>query len=179
MSLCMRQLTREWVAKAEGDLHSCLREIRARKHPNYDSACFHAQQCAEKCRDGKDSGHAGASSRRRSPRSPTPPASLSNAAESSNVSVSFSTTLDTSMRSRPGAARIVVSIRIPGSSCSSTSALPLLREIAETQSDVVPAAQKLGLMQVSDSAAIDQAIQAAIDANPKAVADFLQPVTLP
>ena len=27
---------------------SALRELRARKHPNYDSACFHAQQCAEK-----------------------------------------------------------------------------------------------------------------------------------
>ena len=44
----MKQLTREWVAKAEGDLHSCLRETRARKNPNYDSACFHAQQCVEK-----------------------------------------------------------------------------------------------------------------------------------
>jgi len=44
----MKRLTREWVAKAEGDLHSCLRETRARKNPNYDSACFHAQQCVEK-----------------------------------------------------------------------------------------------------------------------------------
>jgi len=25
-----------------------LRELRARKDPNYDAACFHAQQCAEK-----------------------------------------------------------------------------------------------------------------------------------
>jgi len=25
-----------------------LRELRARKTPNYDAACFHAQQCAEK-----------------------------------------------------------------------------------------------------------------------------------
>ncbi|MFW6159237.1 MAG: HEPN domain-containing protein [Planctomycetota bacterium] len=24
------------------------RELRARKRPNYDAACFHAQQCAEK-----------------------------------------------------------------------------------------------------------------------------------
>src|SRR5256885_3466905 len=45
----MKRLTREWIAKAEGDYHSCLREARARAHPNYDSACFHAQQCAEKC----------------------------------------------------------------------------------------------------------------------------------
>ena len=44
----LRPLTVEWIAKAEGDLHSCLRETRARKHPNHDSACFHAQQCAEK-----------------------------------------------------------------------------------------------------------------------------------
>ena len=44
----MTPLTLEWIAKAEGDLHSCLREARARKNPNYDSACFHAQQCAEK-----------------------------------------------------------------------------------------------------------------------------------
>ena len=44
----MTPLTREWVGKAEGDLHSCLRESRARKNPNYDSACFHAQQCVEK-----------------------------------------------------------------------------------------------------------------------------------
>jgi HEPN domain-containing protein len=38
----------EWVGKAEGDFHSCLREVRARRHPNPDSACFHSQQCAEK-----------------------------------------------------------------------------------------------------------------------------------
>jgi HEPN domain-containing protein len=44
----MKALTAEWVAKAEGDFHSCLREVRARKHPNHDSACFHAQQCVEK-----------------------------------------------------------------------------------------------------------------------------------
>jgi HEPN domain-containing protein len=25
-----------------------LRELRARKSPNYDAACFHAQQCVEK-----------------------------------------------------------------------------------------------------------------------------------
>lgn len=31
-----------------GRCGNCLRELRARKHPNYDSACFHAQQCVEK-----------------------------------------------------------------------------------------------------------------------------------
>jgi hypothetical protein len=44
----MKTLTAEWVEKAEGDFHSCLREVRARRHPNPDSACFHAQQCVEK-----------------------------------------------------------------------------------------------------------------------------------
>jgi HEPN domain-containing protein len=38
----------EWVAKAEGDFASAARDLRARKAPNYDAACFHAQQCAEK-----------------------------------------------------------------------------------------------------------------------------------
>src|SRR5258707_8415710 len=44
----MTPLTKEWVDKAEGDFSSLLRELRARKSPNYDSACFHAQQCTEK-----------------------------------------------------------------------------------------------------------------------------------
>ena len=44
----MKTLTAEWVEKAEGDFHSCQREVRARSHPNHDGACFHAQQCVEK-----------------------------------------------------------------------------------------------------------------------------------
>jgi HEPN domain-containing protein len=44
----MKPLTREWVEKAEGDFITARRELRARKAPNYDAACFHAQQCAEK-----------------------------------------------------------------------------------------------------------------------------------
>lgn len=44
----MKPLTREWVEKAEGDFATASRELRARKAPNYDAACFHAQQCAEK-----------------------------------------------------------------------------------------------------------------------------------
>ena len=44
----MKPLTREWVEKAEGDFATASRELRARKSPNYDAACFHAQQCAEK-----------------------------------------------------------------------------------------------------------------------------------
>jgi HEPN domain-containing protein len=38
----------EWVSKAEGDFVTAGREVRARKSPNYDAVCFHAQQCAEK-----------------------------------------------------------------------------------------------------------------------------------
>jgi HEPN domain-containing protein len=44
----MTDLAPEWVEKAEGDFHTAEREMRARKNPNYDAVCFHAQQCAEK-----------------------------------------------------------------------------------------------------------------------------------
>ena len=44
----MNELVKEWIAKAEGDCTTALREYRARKSPNYDAACFHAQQCIEK-----------------------------------------------------------------------------------------------------------------------------------
>ncbi len=44
----MKPLTQEWVDKAEGDWAALGREMRARKSPNYDDACFHSQQCAEK-----------------------------------------------------------------------------------------------------------------------------------
>ena len=44
----MKPLTAEWVSKAEGDYVCVQREWRARKHPNYDALCFHAQQCIEK-----------------------------------------------------------------------------------------------------------------------------------
>jgi HEPN domain-containing protein len=44
----MKPMAAEWVAKAEADFATVERECRARKDPNYDGACFHAQQCAEK-----------------------------------------------------------------------------------------------------------------------------------
>ena len=44
----MKLETAEWVAKAEGDLHTARRELSASELQNYDAACFHAQQCAEK-----------------------------------------------------------------------------------------------------------------------------------
>ena len=49
----MKQLTLEWIEKAEGDFNLLEREIRARKNPNYDAVCFHAQQCAEKYLKGR------------------------------------------------------------------------------------------------------------------------------
>jgi HEPN domain-containing protein len=44
----MKPLIQEWVDKAEGDFSTAGRELRARKDPNFDSVCFHAQQCVEK-----------------------------------------------------------------------------------------------------------------------------------
>ena len=44
----MKPLTLEWIEKAEGVFASAQREIRARKTPNYDAACFHFQQRIEK-----------------------------------------------------------------------------------------------------------------------------------
>jgi aspartyl-tRNA(Asn)/glutamyl-tRNA(Gln) amidotransferase subunit B len=52
------------------------------------------------------------------------------------------------------------------------SALPLLEAMEDPRADVAALAAKLGLLQVSDTAAIDAAIDAAIAQNPKAVADF-------
>ncbi len=44
----MNPLIREWVAKAEGDFATMMRESQVIDTPNYDAICFHAQQCAEK-----------------------------------------------------------------------------------------------------------------------------------
>jgi HEPN domain-containing protein len=44
----MNPLTLEWIEKAEGDFITAQREYRARKFPNFDASCFHAQQTAEK-----------------------------------------------------------------------------------------------------------------------------------
>lgn len=44
----MKREVIEWIDKAEGDFISAKRECRARKLPNYDASCFHAQQSAEK-----------------------------------------------------------------------------------------------------------------------------------
>jgi len=44
----MKASTQEWIEKADADFTSAGREYRARKQPNYDAACFFAQQCVEK-----------------------------------------------------------------------------------------------------------------------------------
>lgn len=44
----MNGVLKEWIDKAEGDFVVALREYRARKLPNHDAVCFHAQQCIEK-----------------------------------------------------------------------------------------------------------------------------------
>jgi HEPN domain-containing protein len=44
----MKARTAEWVVKAEGDFATATREFHARKNPNFDAVCFHAQQCVEK-----------------------------------------------------------------------------------------------------------------------------------
>lgn len=44
----MKPTTLEWVNKAEDDWHVAQMSYRARKHPSYDAAVFHAQQSAEK-----------------------------------------------------------------------------------------------------------------------------------
>ena len=49
----MKPVAREWIAKAEADFLSAQREFRARKHPNYDAACFFAQQWVEKYLKGR------------------------------------------------------------------------------------------------------------------------------
>ena len=44
----MKPTTLEWIGKAEDDWQVAGMSYRARKHPSYDAAVFHAQQCAEK-----------------------------------------------------------------------------------------------------------------------------------
>ena len=44
----MNPSTIEWIEKAEDDWDSAQRLYRVRVRIQYDAACFHAQQCAEK-----------------------------------------------------------------------------------------------------------------------------------
>ena len=42
------EVLEEWVRKAEGDFHTAKREAKVTARSNYDAACLHSQQCAEK-----------------------------------------------------------------------------------------------------------------------------------
>ena len=44
----MNGTVEEWLAKSEGDYRTSARELSATESPNYDAACYHAQQCIEK-----------------------------------------------------------------------------------------------------------------------------------
>jgi HEPN domain-containing protein len=44
----MKQITQEWIDKAEGDFATAQRELQVQEMPNYDAVCFHSQQCVEK-----------------------------------------------------------------------------------------------------------------------------------
>lgn len=44
----MKPLIREWIEKAEGDFVVATTLLRPRRHPVYDSVCFHSQQAIEK-----------------------------------------------------------------------------------------------------------------------------------
>lgn len=44
----MKPTTLEWISKAEEDFNVAQMSYRARRHPSFDAAVFHCQQCAEK-----------------------------------------------------------------------------------------------------------------------------------
>jgi HEPN domain-containing protein len=44
----MREVTREWISKAEGDYRSARILLYQIDDPEVDTGCFHCQQCAEK-----------------------------------------------------------------------------------------------------------------------------------
>jgi len=43
-----RDVFLDWIRKADGDYRTARREFKVFRQPNYDAACYHAQQCAEK-----------------------------------------------------------------------------------------------------------------------------------
>lgn len=44
----MNQITKQWIAKAEGNWASAQRALYARENPYYDLACFQAHEVVEK-----------------------------------------------------------------------------------------------------------------------------------
>lgn len=45
---CMKDLTKEWIKKSEGDVGTAVRESSVKEGANWDAVCFHAQQAVEK-----------------------------------------------------------------------------------------------------------------------------------
>jgi len=43
----MREVTKEWIFKADGDYRSANALLNEIEVPEIDPACFHCQQCAE------------------------------------------------------------------------------------------------------------------------------------
>ncbi|MFQ5474089.1 MAG: HEPN domain-containing protein [Dehalococcoidia bacterium] len=48
----MNGTVRQWIEKADADLATARRELRAESQVNYDAVCFHDQQCLEKMLKG-------------------------------------------------------------------------------------------------------------------------------
>ena len=44
----MREITKEWVDKADDDFYSAELLLHSGEHPMPGNSCFHSQQCAEK-----------------------------------------------------------------------------------------------------------------------------------
>ena len=44
----MKDLTKEWIKKSEGDVGTAVRESLVKEDANWDAVCFHAQQAVEK-----------------------------------------------------------------------------------------------------------------------------------
>lgn len=44
----MNEIVDEWIQKADGDFRTAERELHSAEDPNFDAACYHAQQCVEK-----------------------------------------------------------------------------------------------------------------------------------
>ena len=45
----MREVTSEWISKAEGDYRSAEVLLYQIESPEIDAGCFHCQQCAGVC----------------------------------------------------------------------------------------------------------------------------------
>jgi HEPN domain-containing protein len=116
----MKELTREWIRKAENDYRSALVLLQKIQEPIVDTACFHCQQSAEKYLKGFLTEHQVAFPRRH-PLIPLLELCL-------QIDQSFHTLL-TDLRSLEGYA---VAVRYPGA----TVTLEMAEDALETASGV-------------------------------------------